>query len=271
MPVLEGIHVVTMALNAPGPLAASYLRQAGAHVTKVEPPSGDPLAASCPGWYRELHQGVEVERLDLKSREGAARMRTLIANADLLLSSQRPAALQRLQLDPPSLAADATTRGVRTLNIVGETARPEVAGHDLTYLALAGLLGREIPRTLFADVMAAERAFSTALLLLREPPGTAAVVGLFDSLAPLAAIRRHGLSGPGNLLGGALPAYGVYDALEGRVAIAALEPHFRERVYRLLELRPGSPLDAVMKTRTATEWEAWGEAHDVPLARCRET
>ena len=259
-----------MALNAPGPLAASYLHQAGARVTKVEPPTGDPLATVCPGWYEELHQGVAVERLDLKNAEGQARMRELIGTADLFLSSQRPAALRRLQLDPASLAAQAETRAARTLNIVGETARPEIAGHDLTYLAQAGLLGREIPRTLFADVMTAERAFSTGLQLLREAPGTAAVVGLFDSLAPLAAIRRHGLTGPGNLLGGALPGYGIYDAAEGRVAIAALEPHFRERVYALLGLPPGSSLVEIMLSRTAAEWEAWGESNDVPIARCHD-
>jgi alpha-methylacyl-CoA racemase len=270
MPVLEGIHIVTMALNAPGPLAASYLHQAGARVTKVEPPTGDPLATFCAGWYRELHEGIAVERLDLKSGEGQARMRQWIGTADLFLSSQRPAALRRLQLDPTSLAARAETRAARTLNIVGERARPEIAGHDLTYLAQAGLLGREIPRTLFADVMAAERAFSTALQLLREPPGTAAEVGLFDSLAPLVALKRHGLTGAGNLLGGALPAYGIYDARQGRVAIAALEPHFRERVYGLLDLPPGSALSDIMKSRTAAEWEAWGESHDVPIARCHD-
>ena len=271
MPVLTGIRVVTMALNAPGPLAASYLRDAGARITKVEPVTGDPLAAFCPGWYRELHDGIAVERLDLKSVDGRARMVALVAEADLLLSSQRPGALQRLGLDAATLAADPATRAARTLNIVGETSRPEIAGHDLTYLAQAGLLGREIPRTLFADVMAAERAFSTALQLLREPPGAAAAVGLFDSLAPLVAIKEHGLTGPGNLLGGALPAYGIYDARDGRVAIAALEPHFRERVYAVLGLPPGGDLSDVFKSRSAADWEVWGETHDLPIVRCRDT
>ena len=259
-----------MALNAPGPLAASHLRQAGARVTKVEPLSGDPLAVNSPGWYRELHDGVIVERLDLKTADGGTRMRSLIGTADLFLSSQRPAALRRLLLDPTSLASDAATRGARTLNIVGETARPEVAGHDLTYLARAGLVGRELPRSLVADVMGAERAFSTALLLLREPPGSAATVGLFDTLAPLAAIRRHGLTGDDALLGGALPAYGIYDASDGRVAVAALEPHFQQRLYAQLGRAHGSALSEVMKSRSAEEWEAWGESNDVPIARCRD-
>ena len=270
MVVLKGTRVVTMALNAPGPVAAARLRDAGATVIKVEPPSGDPLERFCPGWYGELHEGIAVERVDLKSTEGALRMRALLADADLFLSSQRPSALARLALDAASLRSHGATRGVRSLNIVGEIARPEIAGHDLTYLASAGLLGRDMPRTLVADVLGAEHAFAVALQLLREPPGSAAEVGLFDSLAPLAAPLRHGLTRAGALLGGGLPAYNIYDTREGRIAIAALEPHFQARVYALLGLAPGTDLSAIMRSRTAAEWEAWGKAHDVPIAVCQD-
>jgi alpha-methylacyl-CoA racemase len=270
MTVLAGTRIVTMALNVPGPLAASHLRDAGAQVTKVEPPSGDPLAQSCPAWYRELHDRVAVERIDLKTPGGAARMGALLSGADLFLSSQRPSALRRLGLDQQSLGAQEATRHVRTLNIVGEMARPEVPGHDLTYLAQAALLGREVPRTLVADVLGAEHAFAVALQLLRRPPGTSAEVGLFDSLAPLIAAQRHGLTGPGRILGGQLPAYNIYETRDGRIAIAALEPHFRDRVYTLLALPPGSALTDIMRTRTAEEWAAWGQAHDLPIAVCRD-
>ncbi|HEY3712692.1 MAG TPA: CoA transferase, partial [Amycolatopsis sp.] len=60
------MHVVTTALNIPGPVAAARLRELGATVTKVEPPGGDPLALAAPDWYRELAAGQEVVRLDLK-------------------------------------------------------------------------------------------------------------------------------------------------------------------------------------------------------------
>jgi alpha-methylacyl-CoA racemase len=82
--------------------------------------------------------------------------------------------------------------------------------------------------------MGSERAFSAMLLLLREPRGARAVVGLYDSLAPLVAPLRHGLTAEDGLLGGRLVTYNVYRAREGRVAIAALEPHFRERLYTSL-------------------------------------
>ena len=268
---LDDIKVVTIALNAPGPVAAAKLRRAGAHVTKVEPPTGDPLARVCESWYRELHAGITVERLDLKSDDGAQRMRTLLADAHLFLGSQRPAALRRLRLDADSLLAPASPLNhLRWLNIVGERDRPEVPGHDLTYLAQAGLLGRDVPRSIFADVLAAENAFSAALLLLREPSGSRAEVGLYDSLAPLVAPLRHGLTGPGKVLGGGLPAYGIYETLSGRIAIAALETHFREQLYNALALPMDSPLEATFRTRSAEDWERWAAPLDLPIVAVRE-
>lgn len=266
MPPLDGIRIVTMALNAPGPVAASKLRHAGASVFKVEPPTGDPLESFAPGWYRELHDGLTVERMDLKSAEGGLRIRTLLANADLFLASQRPSALARLGLDADTLLhPQSRLNHLRWLNLVGEIDHPEIPGHDLTYLARAGLLGTELPKTVFADVLAAEHAFATVLLLLRQPPGSRAQVGLYDSLAPLVAPLRHGLTGPGTILGGGLPAYGVYETREGRIAIAALEPHFRKRLYDELQLPFDAELAGTFATRTATDWERWATTKDLPI------
>jgi crotonobetainyl-CoA:carnitine CoA-transferase CaiB-like acyl-CoA transferase len=255
-----------MALNAPGPVAAARLRAAGAAVTKVEPPSGDPLEGYCAGWYHELHDGIAVERINLKTASGGSEMRDLLETADLFLASQRPSALGRLGLDADSLLSPSSRLNhLRWLNIVGELAAPEVPGHDLTYLAKAGLVGREIPRSIFADVLAGEHAFAAALLLLRQAPGSRAQVGLYDTLATLVAARTHGLTGPGNSLGGAVPAYGLYDTREGRIAIAAIERHFHARLYQELQLPAGADLTAVFRTRTAPEWEKWARERDLPL------
>ncbi len=53
---LEGVRVLTLAVNLPGPLAVARLQVMGAAVTKIEPPEGDPLRSACPQWYRELTQ-----------------------------------------------------------------------------------------------------------------------------------------------------------------------------------------------------------------------
>ena len=259
-----------MALNAPGPVAASKLQRAGATVIKVEPPTGDPLETYASGWYRELHEGITVERIDLKSAAGSGSMRSLLAGADLFVASQRPSALARLGLDADTLLhPNSRCNHLRWLNIVGELDAPEIPGHDLTYLAKAGLLGSELPKSVFADVLAAEHAFATALLLLGQPPGARAQIGLYDSLAPLRAPLKHGLTGPGTMLGGALPAYGVYAAMEGRIAVAALETHFRKRLYEALHLPLDSDLAESFATRTAEEWEQWAAAHDLPIVAIR--
>ena len=252
-----------MALNAPGPLAVARLAAEGARATKIEPPSGDPLEGFCRPFYNELHQRVRVERVDLKSPQGNQRLRSLLDDADIFISSQRPSALARLGLTTQTLSR------VRWVNIVGERAQPEVAGHDLTYLARAGLLRETLPVSLIADVLGSERAFSAALLLLRQPAGTHIDVGLYDSLDSLIAPVKHGLTVPHGMLGGKLPAYGVYAAREGRVAIAALEPHFRRRLYSALGLEEGSDLTDAMRARTAEEWERWAEEHDLPIAAVR--
>jgi crotonobetainyl-CoA:carnitine CoA-transferase CaiB-like acyl-CoA transferase len=267
---LNGIRVVTIALNAPGPVAVSQLRAAGASVIKVEPSTGDPLQRYVPGWYRELHAGITVERIDLKSAEGGLRMRSLLANADLFVASQRPSALARLGLDADTLLhPQSRLNQLRWLNIVGELDAPEIPGHDLTYLAKAGLLGGELPKTVFADVLAAHKAVAAALLLLRQPPGSRAQVGLYDSLEPLVAPLTHGLTGPGKMLGGGLPAYGIYETRAGRVAIAALETHFRNRLYEELQLPVDSDLAAVFATKPASEWEEWARSKDLPLVAIR--
>src|SRR5947207_4892818 len=79
-------------------MAAERLRAFGAAVTKIEPPEGDPLRRSSIDFYTELTRGMAVEACDLKSADGHAHFDRLLANTDLLLTSQRPLALARLQL-----------------------------------------------------------------------------------------------------------------------------------------------------------------------------
>ncbi len=264
---LDGIRVITTAQNVPGPLAAARLRQAGASVTKIEPPSGDPFLALSPAWHVEMHVGIPIERLDLKTADGQAHLSALLGDADVLLTSQRPSALARLKLDPDTLRARFTR--LRVLRIVGTVRDPEQPGHDLTYQAQAGLLGDGMPRTLAADVMTSERAFAGMLALLRLPGGSVMDVGLVESLDPLMAPLRHGLTAPGGTLGGGAPRYGVYGAKSGRIAVAALEPHFERELYRHLDLPMRSDPSSRFLERTAAEWEQWARDRGLPIVEVR--
>lgn len=257
------MKIVTMAQNVPGPVAVARLVAAGASAIKIEAPWGDPLEGFCKPWYDELHAGVAVARLDLKSADGFRALLDLLGSADVFIASHRPGALARLGLDAASLALRFPL--LRHLNIVGDTAHPEEAGHDVTYQAKAGLLHDGLPKTLLADLLGAERAYAAVMEMMHKGAGGSRVVGLFDALAGLTAPLRHGLTAAGGVLGGGNPAYGVYAASDGRIAVAALEPHFRDRLYTALGLADGSPLADVFRTKTAADWERWSAAHDIPL------
>ena len=263
------MNIVSLAQNLPGPVAVSRLVASGARAIKVEALWGDHLAGLCKPWYDELHAGVRVERLDLKSPGGMQTMKALLATADVFLASQRPSALARLGLDPDSLARELPA--LRHLNIVGDTANPEEPGHDLSYQARAGLVQDAMPATLLADMIGADRAYAAVLALMHDAPGARRMVGLYDAVHDVAAPLRHGLTRPGGPLGGGNPCYGVYAAREGMVAIAALEPHFRARLYDALGLADGSDLSVAMLTRTAADWERWATQLDIPLVKVPDT
>ncbi len=273
---LYGLTVVSLAANVPGPVACARLRALGARVVKVEPPAGDPLEAYSAAWYRELAAGQEVVRLDLKDPAGRGTLDGLLAGADLLVTSSRLSALERLGLGREALRAR-HPRLCRVAIFGHPGAERDRAGHDLTYQAAQGLAASAgLPRTLLADLASAERAAGAALglLLARERGAEAgyAEVTLAEVAADFAAPLRHGLTAPGGLLGGGLPAYGVYAARDGHVAVAALEPHFAARLRAELgvaELTRES-LEAALGARTAAEWEAWADERDLPLAALRQ-
>lgn len=268
---LDGMRVVTLAVNLPGPLACARLHALGAEVAKVEPPSGDPLAEFTPAWYAELAAGQRVITVDLKTEDGRAALEPLLADSDLLVTASRPAALERLGLG----WADLQARHPRLCHVAITGYAPpddDRPGHDLTYAAAAGLVSpRELPRTLLADLAAAERAVSTALALLlargRDGAGRQAIVALAEVAAEFAAPLRHGLTTPGGVLGGGSPVYGLYRAKEGWIAVAALEPRFAQRLAAELYLRLNRPsLEDAFARRTAAEWEAWARERDLPIA-----
>lgn len=273
---LRGMQVLTLAVNVPGPVAAARLRGLGATVVKVEPPEGDPLAQTNRDWYEVLVAGQKVIRLNLKETEDRARLDELLGESDLLLTATRPAALARLGLGWPELHARYPR--LSQTAIVGYPAPEDnVPGHDLTYLAGLGLLTPpELPRTLLADLAGAERAVSASLALLlgRELGlGTGYVqVPLAEAAAFFAEPLRYGITAPGGELGGGLPGYNLYRAREGWISVAALEPHFWQRLLDELGLQTANreELASAFLSRTAEEWQSWAAERDLPIAAVRE-
>jgi crotonobetainyl-CoA:carnitine CoA-transferase CaiB-like acyl-CoA transferase len=273
--LLRGTKIVSLALNAPGPVAAARLTQLGAEVTKVEPPEGDGLSKFAREWYALLTHGQKVLRLDLKDAFGKKQLDALLEKADLLLASFRPSALRRLGLDWDTLHA--IYPRLCFVGIIGHPSpHEERSGHDLTYQADFGLLRPpQMPPTLFIDLAGAERAVSMALALLNKAARTGeagcAWVSLHERARDLAAPLRAGLTTPGGLLGGGYPLYGFYRASDGWVAIAALEPHFAQRLLSELNLAQAdrAELERIFLERSAAAWESWAAERDLPLVAVR--
>ncbi|WP_298932417.1 CoA transferase [uncultured Ramlibacter sp.] len=286
--VLQGVRVLSLALNLPGPAALMRCRRMGAHCTKLEPPHGDPMAHYNRPAYAQLHEGVKVESADLKTAEGQALLHRELARTDVLLTSFRPSALIKLGLDWKTLH----TRYPSLCHVAiggGAGALAEEPGHDLTYLAANGLVtGLELPATLYADmcgsVMASEAVLQAALHQAQRYTGTGEVhprgirleVALAETAGYLALPRQWGLTQPDGAVGGAHAGYGIYRCKDGRVAVAALEPHFAAALCAAAGV-PVSDLRAMfaqgtheaigryLRSQTRAELERLAADLDIPL------
>lgn len=277
---LRGVRVLSLALNLPGPAALMRCRAMGARCVKLEPPAGDPMNLYKPHAYATLHTGVRVMQANLKLPADRAHLDRQLERTDVLLTSFRPSALDKLSLGWPALHR--RHPHLSQVAIVGAPgARAEEPGHDLTYLADNGLVtGTDLPPTLYADMggalMAAEAVLQAVMLSRARGRGVHLQVALSDAAAWLALPRAFGLTLPDGSVGGAHAGYKVYRCKDGRVAVAALEPHFA----RALCLAAGLPdrsatamsdpsthraLARFFASRSRAELDALAQAHDIPL------
>lgn len=276
---LRGTRILSLALNLPGPAAMMRLKALGASCTKLESPAGDPMLVYAKSAYAQMHEGVKIVTADLKTERGLAKLHKLLARTDVLLTSFRPSALARLGLSWKLLHK--AHPHLNLVSIVGETAAPEVPGHDLTYMAEHGLItGLELPPTLFADMggslLAVEAVLAAVLQQKTTGRSSHQSVGLSQAAKYLALPRHWGLTTPEGLIGGAHAFYQVMPCKDGRVAIAALEPHFAIRLAQLigyplsqnkdvLEIALKKQTLAFMKLHTSKELAVVAEKYDLPL------
>lgn len=114
-----------------GPLCASLLGAAGADVVKVESTARpDASSEASPGLFRALNGSKRRVALDLASAPGRTELAELVAEADVVVESARPRALEQLGI----VAAD-------------ELARP---GGPQLWVSITGH-GRSSPRVAFGD------------------------------------------------------------------------------------------------------------------------
>jgi alpha-methylacyl-CoA racemase len=283
MKPLKGIRIVSLALNLPGPAALMRCQNLGATCVKVEPlaaAGSDPMKRYKPEAYAQMHTGIRTLEADLKNPQGQAKLAKELAKADVLITSFRPSALKRLGLDWPSLHK-AYPQLSQVAITGGEGAEAEVAGHDLTYLAKNGLVtGLNLPATLFADMagslLTVEAVLSSVLLQQMAAKPSYKAVALSAAARYVALPRTWGLTTVDGAVGGAHAGYQVYKCKDGRVAVAALEPHFANRLclaagvgdadYQTMKLpETKAALKRWFGQQTQAELNALAVVQDLPL------
>lgn len=282
---LAGVRILSLALNLPGPAALMRCRAMGATCVKLEPPapdagSGDPMASYAPNAYATLHEGVRVLQANLKTEAGQKALHRELARTDVLITSFRPSALTKLDLSWRKLHK--LYPALSQIAIVGARGeRAEEPGHDLTYLAEHGLVnGLDLPPTLYADMggslMGSEAVLQAQLLRGTKGRGVFLEVALADAAGYLALPRSWGLTAPKGSVGGAHAGYRVYPCKDGRVAVAALEPHFAQALCTAAGVADASrkgmlasatheAIAAFLRTRTRKQLDKLAREQDVPL------
>jgi len=257
---LKGVRVLSLALNLPGPAALMRCRQMAASCVKLEPPAGDPMKLYNPTAYAALHDGVRTAVADLKTERGQQGLHRELAKTDVLLTSFRPSALTKLGLGWKSLHKQYPQ--LSQVAIVGSPGeRAEEPGHDLTYLAENDLLtGLDLPTTLYADMggslMASEAVLQAVLHQRAKSKGVYLEVALSAAAGYLAQPRSWGLTQPGAAVGGGHAGYRLYACKDGRVALAALEPHFAARLCTAAGVQ-ASGMKAMFAPATHAAIEGW--------------
>jgi len=279
--VLHGTRIISLALNLPGPATLMRCRQMGAACLKFEPPAGDPMLQYNPAAYAQLHEHIDVQTLDLKDESGQQRLHAELAAADVLITSFRPSALAKLGLTWQALHCQHPH--LSQVAIVGAPgARAEEPGHDLTYLAENDLItSLDLPTTLYADMggslMASEAVLQAVMHQRSASEGIYLEVALSDAAGYLALPRTWGLTQPGAAVGGGHAGYRVYRCQNGRVALAALEPHFAVRLCAAAGVEAGSSMQTMFEpethaamagfllTRTCEQLALLAAEKDIPL------
>jgi crotonobetainyl-CoA:carnitine CoA-transferase CaiB-like acyl-CoA transferase len=261
--VLSGARIVVFGSAVAGLVAMARLRELGADVHKIETDRAAFLESASPAWYSQLHDGIESTIADIATAAGRAVLDARLAGADVLLTSGPSAELAERGYGWESLAR----RFPRLAHVAIGT-----DGYGLTLLARAGLLDpAALPRALFVECAAAERAVSATLCALyaaaRGMPPTRASVSLEAAAESLALPLRNGLTAPGAILGGGFAGYGVYRCADGFVALAACESPFFDRVCdALLGSGTYGTFEAAFASQTASYWERVACAAGFPLA-----
>jgi alpha-methylacyl-CoA racemase len=244
---LVGLRVVEMGGQGAAPFCALMLSDMGADVVRID----RPLQGDVPDHPMDtdiITRGRGSVAVDLKHPEGAEVVRRLTDQADVMVEGFRPGVMERLGLGPDECRARNPRLVYARMSGFGQDGPlAQAAGHDLNYLATAGVLGAigpadgppVHPLNLIGDFGGGGvlLAFAvTAALLERARSGQGQVIDC--AMTEGAAYVMTANLGPmqmgwwttergTNLLDGGAHFYNTYETADGGfVTFGAIEPPF---------------------------------------------
>src|SRR5882762_3468753 len=286
---LSGIRVLEFEAIGPGPFAGMLLADMGADVLVVDRPAASDLGLKPERWYDVMMRGKRSVTLDLKTGSAKEAALQLIGRADALIEGFRPGVMERLGLGPhESLERNPRLVYGRMTGWGQSGPLAPRAGHDINYIALAGVLhafGRKgqapvPPLNLVGDFGGGGMllAFGVVCALheaQRSGRGQVIDAAMVDGAALLASMFHGFLAAQQwseergtNILDTGAPWYDVYQTADRKyVAIGAIEDKFFAELcsrLKLLDLpaqhdRSRWPemrrrLSETLKSRTRDEW-----------------
>lgn len=310
MKALEGVRIIDASRLLPAALCTQLLGDLGADVVKVEEPAhGDyqrefePMGIQDSGTFLLCNRNKRSVTLDLKTREGNALLKQLVASADVFVEGFRPGVMERLGLGYETLAAINPRLIYCSLSGFGQTGPYRlVPGHDLNYMALLGTLGLFgrpetgplVPGLLVSDIgggsMMAIYAILAALYA-REKSGHGQWldVSMFDGAAMFLAwhaaevlFANHEPQGGRYRNAGGAACYNTYECADGRwLALGIIEDKFWRAFCEVADkpewrddqwpegdaaLARIDATRALMKTRPRAQWLALLGGADIPAS-----
>ncbi len=301
---LAGLRIIEMAGIGPAPFCAMMLADMGAEVIRVD--RREKADLGIPGRearFEVMNRGRRSIAVDLKQPAAVEVVKRLVRDADGLIEGFRPGVMERLGLGPEALAA-INPRLVfgRMTGFGQEGPMAARAGHDINYIALAGVLnhlGREgeaplHPLNLVGDYGGGGMylAFGVVCAILeakRSGKGQVVDAAMVDGSASLMSMV-HGMWSEGiwreargtNMLDSGAPWYNVYETSDGKwVSIGSIEARFYADLLGRLALtneklpaqhdRDGWPVlkarfTAIFKSRTRDEWDTVFDGSDACYA-----
>jgi len=284
---LKGIRVIELAGLAPGPFAGMVLADFGANVIRVDrtrqTTSTDVLS-----------RGKRSIAIDLKKPSGCELLRKMIQTSDVVIEPFRPGVMEKLGLGPDVfLGEKGIAKSIVYSRVAGfnkNSKYKDMAGHDLNYIALSGVLSMlpgetkpSFPLNLLAD-FAGGGAMSVlgilAALISRSHIGRGQVVEVdmvsgsrYISSFPLihAVSQSPYWNNPRgrNILDDGAPFYSIYqcakDASESTtdqyMTVACLEPQFFREFISIFKkhipVAPGSTLSGASDENLQIDRKLW--------------